>query len=175
MLLHHRSYGGIKWNYFAFGQSNTRRLKCKQKHCILNSVADNHDSPRAHFFAGHPRMICAFVTQNGCHTTSQQIKWTTQFLFCLALKRVTNNINYIILAKEINYAFSMKIYYSVSRKYTRTVRLVVWNLFKLPEKSSFTLCGCMLLHSLCMCVYGHCVFIRINLGEIEFWNAFRDK
>lgn len=139
MLFHHRSYGGIKWNYFAFGHRKSAGVQTKA--CILNSTADNHDTPphSLYFFsAGHTGWYAPLLPKWFCHTifSSQQVKWEWNFLKELAATSITS-----FLPKKINYAFSMEIYYSRQQKTHGTWLLLKssfpWILFMLHESPSF--------------------------------------
>ena len=86
MLFHHRSFSGIKWNYFAFGQLTAAGVQTKG--CILNSAADNHDTQTQPFFSvGHPpdkvRLCYQKYVATQYSVPAKQNELNVMFFFCL--------------------------------------------------------------------------------------------
>lgn len=151
-----------------FASAKTDGLQTKA--WILNSYVDSHDTKHtmfvyAFFFASLvTRGDISFVIET--LATQYQPTNSGQKVF----ERVTNNINYIILAKEINYAFSMEIYYSVSKGICCTFSWFATQAWKLiykthtPQTHIYT----NTFASLCLVHGTWCSLVRINLAEIEF-------
>lgn len=126
------------------------------------------------FIAGHCRLIWALLPNRLPHSFPTNANPKKKKYF----QRVTSNINYIALAQEINYAFSMEIYYFIRARYCiahTTICIYIFDCLFSGLNCMKTVLKCRQFVS---CIYlmlkQRCSLVRINLVEIEFWNAFRD-